>query len=95
MSLEARVDKLERAIEGRAEGGYCQCPLIYYRVGCNDSEFYASHPECGKPIDREATYYPASIYESRVIHPGTANREEVFTDPPSEGYSRVFIRDFS
>ena len=92
MNLETRIAKLEQLTGAHREGVYCSCTVIVRGVGVPD--FYAMHAPCGKPIDREATYHP-SIYESRVLYPGMTNREEVFTKPPIEGCSRVFIHDFS
>jgi hypothetical protein len=90
--LTTRIDKLEQAAGVKTRSNYCDCPVLYYYVGCDNAAFYANHPPCGKPIDREAMSHP-SIYESRVIYPGKDRAEELMR-PPAEGYSRVFVRDF-
>ena len=107
MSLETRLNRLEQLSGASKEGVYCQCPVIWYPVGVNSSDFYAKHA-CGKPINREDVSNDA-IFETRVLYPfyeqtasmadaeylqNMAEQYEQRTRPPSEG-RRLFLHDFS
>jgi hypothetical protein len=50
--LTTRIDKLEQAAGVETRSNYCDCPVITFVVGTDNSDFFAHHPACGKPIDR-------------------------------------------